>query len=845
MTFLDVFKGKIKSFSKKENNSNVQHFWIFSVVLWGFMILMPFVMIHSEPYTLVIYPQPIQSYRSPISPKVLVIIVDGLGAGPAFHPGWMPLLQNRMPHSAWGTALASFPTLTSPGLRTIFSGHPPLPRFVFPGGLKPLHEHDSLFRRAADAGLKSFAVGQQDWPAIFSGHGVNLKSVFYYGPQSRYDDLVLGEGLKIMKEKRWNILVLHLFDLDVIGHATGVGSATYLKQLAWLDNKIDELSAIAGTDSCILVTADHGQTKSGTHGGLEMEVRSVPFVLWGNGVRSVALGSFPQENIAPTLSAVLGLPPPAMTEGWPELEAIQISDRERSSVLLDLLNQRYRRWDSLRSKWSWLSRAPGKAAHKAWEAFQSKNYPKASELVIQTIRKMDSTISNISPLQWIGKLIVSFWLLILAGSFGFVWPKVYREHRIMTAALGLISLSSLSMVLITPALWSIASTLCLISVIGLLILSLLPGFQNVAQSWRNWTLWWMATMAIAFPIVLDTVIWSWTIVWLVCLIRLTESERPNRFLLILSLIILSVCSILSDWSFESETSLARYILYIPDLRTYWHPNWLVIEFLGIVGIATISWTYFKKISRASLRISLWAGALTLIGMSAIIAQWFPQRIVISWIACILFLAAALLLRIPQELEFFCLSITGLAFFCSMSNRIELCFFMAACFIGWELGWLYRTKNSLWEGLCLLGLCLWAYMIISGPLDFSHISVAEGYRLIGHEWHPRILVFLIVLKRIAIIATPALPLLSNLSFAGLMSVLLPLGSLSVGSLTILWFDYYLYRTSSGSPLDDRSFERIVHVMLLAWIFILLWLLGRILKLRGFKNLLDHARKYVQQ
>jgi len=129
--------------------------------------------------------------------------------------------------------------------------------------------------------------------------------------------------------------------------------------------------------------------------------------------------------------------------------------------------------------------------------------------------------------------------------------------------------------------------------------------------------------------------------------------------------------------------------------------------------------------------------------------------------------------------------------------------------------------ALWEGLGLIGLCLWAYVLPGGRLDFSHISVAEAYSGMGENWHPHLLAALAALRPLGFLLTPILPLLADLPGASLLAGLPVLGALSAGSLTLLWFDKFYFKSTFSSLVDTAWYERLLWSAVLAWILILAW------------------------
>src|SRR5206468_1177339 len=81
----------------------------------------------------------------------------------------------------------------------------------------------------------------------------------------------------------------------------------------------------------IIITADHGHTNRGGHGGVEPEVMSVPLIVAGAGVKPGASADDAHlVDIAPTVAALLGLPAPGQGLGrtLTELLALEPASRD-------------------------------------------------------------------------------------------------------------------------------------------------------------------------------------------------------------------------------------------------------------------------------------------------------------------------------------------------------------------------------------------------------------------------------------------------------------------------------------------------------------------------------------
>ena len=217
---------------------------------------------------------------------------------------------------------------------------------------------------------------------------------------------------------------------------------------------------------------------------------------------------------------------------------------------------------------------------------------------------------------------------------------------------------------------------------------------------------------------------------------------------------------------------------------------------------------------------LW-GAVAAAPMALALLPW-PQALRHwIWALGLLSLGAAWLLSLPRQAKAFWASLVGLAFCRTLSSGSEACLLALATLAGWRWALLPALAAPLWEGLGLVGLCLWAYVLSGGRLDFSHISVAEAYSGMGENWHPHLLAALAALRPAGFFLTPILALLVDLPAAALMAGMAVLGALSAGSLTLLWFDKFYFKTTAASLVDTASYERLLWGAVLAWLLILAW------------------------
>lgn len=118
-------------------------------------------------------------------------------------------------------------------------------------------------------------------------------------------------------EGRADVMFVHLPDADLAGHAEGWMSGEYLAAVRRTDGAVSQiwqgLRQAYGSDFTLIITADHGGSGR-SHGDGSVESTTIPWIVWGSGVRAQALpGGIRTTDTAATVLSLLGLSVPA---GW-------------------------------------------------------------------------------------------------------------------------------------------------------------------------------------------------------------------------------------------------------------------------------------------------------------------------------------------------------------------------------------------------------------------------------------------------------------------------------------------------------------------------------------------------
>lgn len=203
-----------------------------------------------------------------------VLLIDGLGSEQlAEYASATPFLASLLDFkplstnfpSTTATSLASLGVGVEPNVHGMFgysvrvpdSGTPPriLNALKWDDRVDPPTWQPTLtaFERAARAGLTAVSVASTQ----YQNSGLTqaaLRGSTYFGVEKRGS--FLDQVSLAMKQA--DLGYLYLNDLDVIGHAKGVGSPEWLKTLMGLDSLIEELTNVLPAGTRLWITGDHG-----------------------------------------------------------------------------------------------------------------------------------------------------------------------------------------------------------------------------------------------------------------------------------------------------------------------------------------------------------------------------------------------------------------------------------------------------------------------------------------------------------------------------------------------------------------------------------------------------------
>lgn len=172
---------------------------------------------------------------------------------------------------------------------------------------------ESIWDVARASGLRVSAVSELSWWGELFPHGFDEELVL-----PRADDY-----FELAPDA--DVELVHPVYVDEAGHESGAASADYGDAVARVDDEIGRmLDTLDLERDLVVVTADHGHSLHGGHGGTQDRIAHVITCYAGRGVRaSHARGAMRATSFAPALSLLLGVRFPSdMRAGGDDLDTI-------------------------------------------------------------------------------------------------------------------------------------------------------------------------------------------------------------------------------------------------------------------------------------------------------------------------------------------------------------------------------------------------------------------------------------------------------------------------------------------------------------------------------------------
>jgi hypothetical protein len=301
--------------------------------------------LHSDP------PAPGASLGTPLTRRLVFIIIDALRVDTSLNPQVMPVLNNLRQNAAWTTTHSHTPSYSEPGYSVLLIGAwPDLsdgPAMNEDYSVIPTFTQDNLFSAAHRAGLKTAVSGYYWFEKLIPQDTVNAH--FYTpGEDKTADRHVVDAALPWLTDPSYQLVLIHIDQVDYAGHHEGGPQDPHWNQAATrADGLLGEILAkLDLSQDTIFVCSDHGQIDSGGHGGPDPVVLIEPFVLAGKGVKPGHAAEVNMVDVAPTMAMLLGLNLPASTEGSVQTDVLALSPDQTAKIKQAEVTQQNLLWQT-------------------------------------------------------------------------------------------------------------------------------------------------------------------------------------------------------------------------------------------------------------------------------------------------------------------------------------------------------------------------------------------------------------------------------------------------------------------------------------------------------------------
>ena len=561
----------------------------------------PHVLLDSEtPQGITIQPPEI---HDPLSDGFILIILDGVGENWMLDEVNMPLLNERRETGATLNLRTGPLTLSATCVSEIMNGVPNSPsdglrnfNLEHPGGDDAWTLASEIKSTNTNSPYDVGLVGSYVYGNMY-GDMENLEFVdtflghadYYQGDEDTAEVL-----FQWFENDSYNVIGAHFSGPDKVGHRWGTTGEKYAEKITHIDGLIDEVLDKVPENWTIIVTADHGMTKLGTHGSSQDVTREVAALVWGPQIIPGSQSEGHQRDIPALSIAVLDLPFPVQLHGQIPLDILNISAVERNEL----------------EKWNW------QAAYERQIFLQSIDRPAAKDISPDII-EWEKIPIDAEFTRFIDLLIsASTWSLLAASAIlliGMGSPKTIEERRVTSIFITVLTIMILShafigYVTIIPRLIGAFSSLWI-------VWWTLNNYQKNTnkegkiRKWVNsmpdWWPWLAAALVLSFGSIR---LWFTLIplTWIVLSQRFRNNELQNKNEK-LALSILGFISLLGITGVHERLVGEHWVLHLVQLG--WPENTTGILFsVLILSITGPMYNYLsseKEFSKQGIFISIW------------------------------------------------------------------------------------------------------------------------------------------------------------------------------------------------------------------------------------------------
>jgi hypothetical protein len=275
---------------------------------------------------------------SPITRRVVIILVDALREDTSMNTQIMPVTNEFRQAGAWATMHSQPPSYSASGYSTLFTGAWPDindgPAFNPDYADIPTWTQEDLFTLAHQAGMKTAISGYYYFEKLVPQNSLT-ESFFTPGEDESADKAVIKAALPWLKDPSYRLILIHIDQVDFAGHYQGGAASPAWAAAA---NRTDQIIGQIGglldlSQDTLVILSDHGQILSGGHGGHDSDTLLEPFILVGKSISPGEKPDIQMVDVSPTLAGLLGIPIPASAQGEPQWDMLTIDSDIRKTYM--------------------------------------------------------------------------------------------------------------------------------------------------------------------------------------------------------------------------------------------------------------------------------------------------------------------------------------------------------------------------------------------------------------------------------------------------------------------------------------------------------------------------------
>src|SRR4030042_1342480 len=244
---------------------------------------------------------------SPLTRSFVIVVIDALRYDTSMKPEVIPFLNQLRTNGAYALMHSRPSSFSESGYTVLLTGAWP---DISDGAVLnldyadiPTFAQDDIYSSAYRADQLT-AVSGYNWFEKLIPQGAVTASFYTAGEDQAADRDVMDAALPWLLDGKYNLVLIHLDQVDYAGHHEGGPIDPRWDAAATrVDGLLREItSAMDLTQDTLLIVSDHGQIDQGGHGGQDPIVLLEPFVMVGNGVIPGDYGDVNMVDVAPTIA---------------------------------------------------------------------------------------------------------------------------------------------------------------------------------------------------------------------------------------------------------------------------------------------------------------------------------------------------------------------------------------------------------------------------------------------------------------------------------------------------------------------------------------------------------------